>query len=182
MIIEKIGMLSSFHLNKKTAEALCDDAFWPKVYAYGDGNFVRVPDGEEDFEPCPHDLDRVLRLARKDGVSWIKIDGDADLDPRLPVYDWFTDGSLTVCEAISQTGWNMDCDMILDCKAIDAAVRFISSDGVEDETEFTIKAFDAGELQTLFEDFCIENGFNCNLVESVTVTATYAVEPEEVGV
>ena len=45
-------------------------------------------------------------------------------------------------------------------------------DGVDDETEFDIEAFNQDELNILFKEFCKENNFNMNRVK---VTGVYVV-------
>lgn len=52
-------------------------------------------------------------------------------------------------------------------------IDFINSDGYEDETQFTVDGSKSlekcrNELDTLFKDFCKENGFDADSVLSIT--------------
>ena len=52
-------------------------------------------------------------------------------------------------------------------------IGFMNSDGRNDETQFDVQLVleDSGleELNSLFTDFCKENGFRCNTVTAVTI-------------
>lgn len=48
-------------------------------------------------------------------------------------------------------------------------VSFINSEGREDETQFSIKAYDTQDLSDLFNDFCKENNFKRDTVFAITV-------------
>lgn len=172
----KMGGLSTANLSKKTYDALAGGELGPYSVTYEYGLFVHVPDTEEDEEPCPRDLSRVLKYCRKNGVDWIKFDSDETPDAKLPLYQW-SDDCFTIKEAVEHHGWSIDCDMIPDCKEMEVMVFFAGESEI-DSTEFIIKPFDAAELQGLFEDFCVENGYACNRVNSVMVTRVSAEEVE----
>jgi hypothetical protein len=76
---------------------------------------------------------------------------------------------MTVIGYIEKNGWNVDVDgHIGTCWNVD--IGFVNSENrCDDETEFSISAFDANELEELFVDFCKENQINSNTVTYVSV-------------
>lgn len=52
---------------------------------------------------------------------------------------------------------------------MNVGIDFINSEDKEDQTEFSIQAFDAEELSELFADFCKENKFQGDSVTCITV-------------
>ena len=99
---------------------------------------------------------------------------------------------MNLLECISKKGLQIEVDSLKRCQSID--ISFINSDGKEDETQFDVSQLPlwgrlqqspskmalshigtvAGnkELEALFADFCKENGFKTNTVESITVVAS----------
>ena len=110
-----MGGLSTANLSKKTYDALAGGELGPYSVTYEYGLFVHVPDTEEDDEPCPRDLSRVLKYCRKNGVDWIKFDSDETPDAKLPLYQW-SDDCFTIEEAVEHHGWSIDCDLIPDSR------------------------------------------------------------------
>ena len=76
---------------------------------------------------------------------------------------------MTVKEYIKNHGWDIVCNTEI-CRFMNVAVNF-TNDNVSDETEFTIKAYNAEELELLYTDFCKENELKRNTVNSIVVTA-----------
>lgn len=75
---------------------------------------------------------------------------------------------ITIKECIKKNGWQYECET-KPCRYMNVDVSFVNSDGRDDETQFSIKAYDADELSRLFADFCKENGFKKNSVTCVTI-------------
>ena len=48
-------------------------------------------------------------------------------------------------------------------------ISFLNNEKAEDETQFSIRAYDVEELDQLFNDFCKENGFNRNTVTCIAI-------------
>lgn len=76
---------------------------------------------------------------------------------------------MTVKGYIKKNGWIIDCNTKM-CRFMNVAVGFVNNSGMEDETEFSIAAYDENELSDLFDEFCKENGFKTNKVIYVAVT------------
>jgi hypothetical protein len=76
---------------------------------------------------------------------------------------------MTVKEYISNHGWNVATGSYIG-KCWNVDIGFINSEnGLEDETEFSISAFDENELAELFSEFCKENAIKDNTVTYVSV-------------
>ena len=84
---------------------------------------------------------------------------------------------MNIKEHIKKIGWNMEADY-KNCRYMNVDVSFVNSDGRDDETQFSIKAYDADELSRLFADFCKENGFKKNSVTCVTIVQMAATMEE----
>lgn len=77
---------------------------------------------------------------------------------------------MTVREFIKKNGWNTECDTS-EAGKMSVNIGFINPDGLDDETQFDIKAYDVKELSTLFADFCKENKFALNTVTNIVIVA-----------
>ena len=75
---------------------------------------------------------------------------------------------MNIKEHIKKIGWNVEAES-KKCRYMNVDVSFVNSEGRDDETQFSIKAYDADELSRLFADFCKENGFKKNSVTCVTI-------------
>lgn len=75
---------------------------------------------------------------------------------------------MTIKEYIKKNGWQVECET-KPCRYINVDVNFLNNEKAEDETQFSIRAYDVEELDQLFNDFCKENGFNRNTVTCVTI-------------
>ena len=86
---------------------------------------------------------------------------------------------MTIKECLEQNGLQTEVDYIGHWSAVD--VDFTVGD-IEDETSFDICDINTKtgeeELETLFEEFCKENGFSANSVTSITVVATADTKEE----
>ena len=78
---------------------------------------------------------------------------------------------MTIRKTIKEQGWNFECSVLTCFRAMIVHVGFIDSDGNDDETSFDISAYDVKELDTLYSDFCKENGLKRNTVTSISVVA-----------
>ena len=77
---------------------------------------------------------------------------------------------MTVKECIKKNGWNVQENPQ---KAWNVDIGFINSETeLEDETEFSICAYDEDDLQDLFEEFCKENKISSDTVIYVSVIQT----------
>ena len=81
---------------------------------------------------------------------------------------------MNIQECLKKNGLQMEVDELKRYQMVD--IDFINSDGKEDETQFSVSFIGtkAGEeeLTQLFSDFCKENGFKTNTVQSITVVAS----------
>lgn len=75
---------------------------------------------------------------------------------------------MTIKEYIKKNGWQVECET-KPCRYMNVDVSFLSNEKVEDETQFSIRAYDSDELNQLFANFCKENGFKQNTVTCVTI-------------
>lgn len=75
---------------------------------------------------------------------------------------------MTSKEYIKKNGWQVDCET-KPCRYMNVDVNFLNNEKAEDETQFSIRAYDVEELDQLFNDFCKENGFKKNTVTCVTI-------------
>ena len=76
------------HLTQDTVDNLTAGFYhYVPVYDYEEGMFIVVPDKFEE-EPLPDDLSILLEYARKNGISFIRLDRDGEEIDDLPVYDW----------------------------------------------------------------------------------------------
>lgn len=57
-----------------------------------------------------------------------------------------------------------------DWRYMNVKVCFVNNEGKDDETEFSIRVYDANELNNLFDDFCKENKYNRNSVSAIIIT------------
>lgn len=78
---------------------------------------------------------------------------------------------MTVEQYIKKHGWNRTVEINENSRAMNVDINF-EVGGVNDETEFSIEAFDVKELSTLFSDFCRENQFPTDTVTCVTIVET----------
>lgn len=77
---------------------------------------------------------------------------------------------MTIKEFIKKKGWNIECET-KPCRWMSVDVSFVNSEGIEDETNFDIKAYKTNELEELFKNFAKENNYPVNTVYGVTITA-----------
>lgn len=75
---------------------------------------------------------------------------------------------MTIKEYIKKNGWQVECET-KPCRYMNVDVSFLNNEKVEDETQFSIRAYDSDELNQLFANFCKENGFKRNTVTCVTI-------------
>ena len=75
---------------------------------------------------------------------------------------------MNIKEHIKKIGLNVEVES-KKCRYMNVDVSFVNSDGRDDETQFSIKAYDADELSRLFADFCKENGFKKNSVTCIAI-------------
>lgn len=75
---------------------------------------------------------------------------------------------MTIKEYIKKIGWQFECET-KPCRYMNVDVSFLNNEKVEDETQFSIRAYDSDELNQLFANFCKENGFKRNTVTCVTI-------------
>lgn len=89
--VERMAVLSFYHLKRETAEALAWICTVSIPFDYGTVVWVPVYD-VDDFEVAiaeyPDDLKRVMRVAHQAGIVWIKFDCDGCVVAELPVFDW----------------------------------------------------------------------------------------------
>lgn len=78
---------------------------------------------------------------------------------------------MTIRKTIEEKGWNIECNEMSCYRAMIVHVGFIDANGNDDETSFDIAAYDVKELDTLYSDFCKENGLKRNTVTSISVVA-----------
>ena len=67
--------------------------------------------------------------------------------------------------------WQTECDMSVPYRFMTVQIGFSTPENEDDETEFSIKAWDAEELAGLFVDFCEENGYALRntIIDSLSV-------------
>ncbi|MGN0485531.1 MAG: hypothetical protein ACI4HI_18485 [Lachnospiraceae bacterium] len=78
---------------------------------------------------------------------------------------------MTIKQYIKKNGWAFDCE-VHPCRAMSVDIGFINGDGLNDETQFDIKAYDADELSDLFHDFCKENHCSERSVRYIVIVET----------
>ena len=87
---------------------------------------------------------------------------------------------MTLREFIAKKGMEVNVENLLSWQSV--AVGFINSDGIDDETEFDVfhifEDSETDELAWLFEEFCAENKFPADTVQSLRIVKS-AVEYEE---
>ena len=85
---------------------------------------------------------------------------------------------MTVNEFVKKNGWYFNIEDNAS-GFWNVNIGFVnSSDGNDDETEFSIKAYDVDELEELFDEFCEENELMSNAVTYVSVVETAESEDE----
>ncbi len=72
---------------------------------------------------------------------------------------------------LKTNNWELECNPVPNARSMVVDISFCV-DGVDDETEFDIEAYNQDELNILFKEFCKENNFNMNRVK---VTGVYIV-------
>ena len=85
---------------------------------------------------------------------------------------------MTIKQCIAKKGWiyaAINHNMVY--RSMDVDIDF-ENDGIIDETEFCIAAYNTSELNELFADFCKENGIPNNTVESITIVRVYETDVE----
>ena len=75
---------------------------------------------------------------------------------------------MTIKEYIKKSDWQYECET-KPCRYMNVDVNFLNNEKAEDETQFSIRAYDVEELDQLFNDFCKENGFNRNTVTCIAI-------------
>ncbi len=87
---------------------------------------------------------------------------------------------MTIREFVKKRNIIREC-AVNGCRSMDVQVVFINDENCDDETEFTINAYDWDELAKLYSDFCKENGFPKNTVENIIIAKAYTVKAECAG-
>lgn len=80
---------------------------------------------------------------------------------------------MTIKQYIKEKGWQMESDTELPYRSMDVDISF-QTDGIADETQFHINAYDVNELTELFSEFCKENNIPNNTVTSINIVQIYA--------
>ena len=75
---------------------------------------------------------------------------------------------ITIKECIKKNGWQYECET-KPCRYMNVDISFLNNEKAEDETQFSIRAYDVEELNQLFNDFCKENGFKKNTVTCIAI-------------
>lgn len=75
---------------------------------------------------------------------------------------------MTIKQYMKENGWQVACAS-KPCRYMNVDINFLNNSKLEDETQFSIRAYDIDDLAELFEAFCKENGFKKNTVTSVTI-------------
>lgn len=95
MTIEKVLTISTAHISTETDERLCNgdmNEAGLAVYEKGDcGFWIHIDPVIEVFwykDEIPEDLMRCIKLAQKNGCSWLCLDCDGDKVPDMPTYEW----------------------------------------------------------------------------------------------
>lgn len=87
-MIGKYLDICTSHLTQDTIDNLTAGIYtYIPVYDYEEGMFIIVPDKFEE-EPHPDDLEILFKYARKNDISFIRLDRDGEEIDDLPVYDW----------------------------------------------------------------------------------------------
>ena len=76
---------------------------------------------------------------------------------------------MTVKQYVDKKGWNMELSEPKPCRVMNVDVSFLNDKRAEDETQFSIAAYDINELGRLFTAFCKENGYPDNMVLCVSI-------------
>lgn len=84
---------------------------------------------------------------------------------------------MTVKEFVKKKEITAEC-AVKGCRSMDVQVAFVNDEGCDDETEFTISAYDFDELRKLYSDFCKENGYPVNTVKNIIIVKAYTVRAE----
>ena len=85
---------------------------------------------------------------------------------------------MTVKGFVESNGWSLNFNDSVG-KFWNIDIGFVNSeDGREDETEFSISAYDLDELDDLFREFCKENSLDDDAVIYVNVVETAEDEDE----
>jgi hypothetical protein len=87
MLIEKMLVLSTGHLQHDTCTQWLDTAPFAAFTKADYGWFVFVPEDLEE-EVVPEELLACFVLARAQGCEWLMFDRDADTLDTLPVFAW----------------------------------------------------------------------------------------------
>jgi hypothetical protein len=85
--------LSTAHLPEEIAagDHLCRVPGVLVVMRHQYGCLIYVPDSDDnwtDLDLCPLPVARILLYARDHGCQYIYLDGDGDIVPELPVWEW----------------------------------------------------------------------------------------------
>lgn len=100
--IEKMLVLSTGHLSKKTADMLeaareespaFNNIEWGPAFVRDESWLFYVPPIAENGEPddpegTPEDLARVFMCAREHGCMWVMLDCDGPQTEELPFHEW----------------------------------------------------------------------------------------------
>lgn len=79
---------------------------------------------------------------------------------------------MTIKQYIKEKGWQMECDTELPYRSMDVDISF-QTDGIADEAQLHINAYDVNELTELFSEFCKENNIPNNTVTSINIVQIY---------
>lgn len=79
---------------------------------------------------------------------------------------------MTIKQCIRKKGWQLYADTSQSYRSMDVDVDF-KNEGVLDETQFHINAYNENELTELFTEFCKENNLRRNTVVSVNIVQVY---------
>lgn len=91
MCIEKMMVLSSYHISSATAKMIEDldaRALISAVPFHEYGWLICACSWDDDDDPIPDDLIRVIQYAQRQKCDWIMLDADGDVTDDLPVFDW----------------------------------------------------------------------------------------------
>lgn len=87
--------ISTAHIRPETAEMLeMEDATGDMgltVYALGEGyesNGWLVYVDTEAYGDVPKDLRRLMEFCAGKNIDWLRLDGDGEILPELPTYEW----------------------------------------------------------------------------------------------
>lgn len=79
---------------------------------------------------------------------------------------------MTIKQYIAKFGWQMEGVTCSLYRSMDVDVGF-ENNGVPDETQFQINAYDVDELTELFSEFCRENLIAKNTVTNISIVRLY---------